>query len=199
MYNSENSIAIKLGVDKNPDSIKIIYFIKALVLIVHFFIYTVNRFNSALKLIFDFVLRQPLFNSVGSFFKKIFIFTETLFGVLPYLLKTDRIKVLKRKLFKLLLYALDTKSVGKRSIYMHRLQGNQTLFFRSTVIESTHVMETICKFNKYYSQILRHGKEHFPQVFNALFLLCLEGDMNELCYPVDNVSNLRTELFSDKR
>ena len=57
MYKSESGITFKLGLNDDSDGVKIVYFIKTLVLIIHLFVDAVNGFDSSLKCEIYMILR----------------------------------------------------------------------------------------------------------------------------------------------
>ena len=75
-----------------------------------------------------------------------------------------RLVIFQRKVIEFCLDLGNTKTLGNRSINIHRLSGLLFLLGRCHKLHRTHVVQTVCQFHDDNTDILRHRKEHLSQV-----------------------------------
>ena len=93
MYNSERSITFKLSVHDYTYGIKIVYLIKALVLVIHLFIYAVYRFDATFKRAFYAVFIHFFMNELSCLVYEITVFAELTLYIIAHLVIPYRIKI----------------------------------------------------------------------------------------------------------
>jgi len=110
-------------------------------------------------------------------FEKILALTVTVFNIFTHFVIADRVKILKRKVFKFVFDTLDTESMGKRCIDVHGLKRDGTLTAFALGGKRAHIVKPVGKLNENYAYVLGHGKEHFAKVLNAFILFVFKVDI----------------------
>ena len=107
---------------------------------------------------------------------------------------TNRVKVTERKVLHLLFNGCDTKSVSNRSVNLHSLKGDITALLLAHTLDSTHIMETVSKFDDNNADVITHSDEHFSQVLCLLLFPVTVFDFCKFCETVNKQGNICTEL-----
>ena len=106
-------IAQKLGVNDDTQSVKIVYLIELLTLIVHLFIDRIHALDTALQLEVNVVFGQLVGNLSACLFKEVAVDAVLAFNVIVDFIVADRVQIRQRQILKLMLDALHTEGVQK--------------------------------------------------------------------------------------
>ena len=166
MNYAKRRVAVLHSIHNYADSKEVVYLIECLVLIHHFLvngkIVLYTPADSGVNARFLYVLTD-LFLYI---FNEILSFLSLQGNLLIEHLVHIRLKILKGEIVKLDLNLADTEALGKRRVNIHGLAGFLYLLLGRLVLHGSHIVKSVGKLNKYNPDVLRHGKEHFPQVFS---------------------------------
>ena len=88
--------------------------------------------------------------------------------------------------------------MGQRRVDFHGLPGLLLLLLRRHVLEGTHVVQPVRQLDHDDADVLRHGKEHFPQILRLhLHLVSVVGQLSQFGHTVHQKSHLIRKLLSD--
>ena len=161
MDHSQSRIAVLYIVHQDPDCKKIIDLINGLALIDHFFIDAEEMLDPSVHLSLDPRILHMLLYLFHNPVDKILSFTFFQGNLVYQIVVHIRLQVFKRKIIQFHLDLRYTKAHGNGRINIHGLPGLFLLLFRTHVLQSTHIVETVRKLDQNYSDILCHGKKHF--------------------------------------
>ena len=151
---TEHGIAFKLGTHDYAQRVKVVYLIKALVLIIHLAVYAVYRFDAPLKHKVNIVLAQLGVHRCADVFDEVLILTVFFLDIVLDLCVSDGIEVEQSEVFKLLLDPLHTEAVSERCIYLHRFKRYGALFFLRFCAQCAHIVESVAELYKDDAYIL---------------------------------------------
>ena len=154
MYQAERGITFKLCINDYTHSVKIVYLVKALVLIIHLAIYAVSRLYSSLCLKMYFVLTKSFLNLTRNLFDKIGVLAVFLLNIALHLGISNWVKVGNTQIFKLLLYFLYTETVGKRRVNVHSFKSCRASFGVGLYRKRAHIVKSVAKLDEYNSDVL---------------------------------------------
>ena len=126
------------------------------------------------------VFRQLFRNERARVFQKIAVYAVFLLNVIIDLGISDRVEILQREIFQLLLDALHTKAMRQGRINVHGLKRRDTLFIFRLCGKGAHIMQAVAQLDKDHTDIFRHGKQHLAQVFHALFFFIGKRDVHKI-------------------
>ena len=192
---TECRIAFKLRLHNYTKRVEVVYLVKLLRLVVHFTVYTVYRFDSALKCERYIVLFKNIRNVFADVFNKVAVLPVFFLYMSRDLGVSYRVKVQKRKIFKLLLYALHTETVRKRRIHVHGLKRSRAALALRLCVKSAHVVQPVAELYKYDSYILGHGEKHTADVLHLRFFFILNVYIHHLCEAGYKHCHVGSELF----
>ena len=190
---AENRITFKLCIDDYTKSVKIVYFVKALILIIHLAVDAVNGFYSAFKREFNIILAQFRVHLISETFNKSEVLPVLFFDMVFYLLVPERVKVFKRKIFEFLLYPLHTEAVRKRRIHLHGFERDGSSFCLAFRKKRAHIMKSVTELYEYDAHVLRHGKKHLSEVLDMRLLFIFDLKPHYLRQSVNEHRDVLTE------
>ncbi len=194
--NSQNNIALGLGIYDNTQGIKIVNLVKALVLVVHFLINAVNRFDAPLQGKSNVVFTEFFFHRFANMVDKADIGAVLFLNVLADFRMSDRVQILQAQIFQFGFNLLHTQSVGKRCINMHGFQGGQTpLRFRFGT-QRAHVVQSVAELNENNANVLGHCQKHLPQTFDMCLFLVFNMQIDKFGQSVDQHGNIGAEQLA---
>src|SRR5208283_512289 len=94
-------------------------------------------------------------------------------------------KSLEAQVLGLRPHPANTEPVSEGSINVEGLPRDTSLFFLGQMFNGPHIMEPVGEFYEYDPHILRHGKEHFPEVLGLGVLFSLELNLRQFCQGID--------------
>ena len=184
MYKSKRRIAFKLCINDYSQSVKIVYLIKALIMVIHLVIDAVRRFDTALKRVGNMIFLKLFLYLCGNALYKIRALAVFILNIALHLGVSDRVKVGYTQIFKLLLDLLHTESVCERRVHVHGLKRCGTSLGIGLYRKRTHIVKSVTKLDKYNSYVLGHRKKHFTKIFDMRLFLVLDIKRYELCKSV---------------
>ena len=111
-------------------------------------------------------LNVRIFHMLFDFFynstNKLFPLTLSQSNLFYQIIINIRLQIFERKIIQLYLDLGNTKTHGNGSINIHGLSCLLLLFLRSHILQGTHIMKTVCKFDQNNADIFGHCKEHLP-------------------------------------
>ena len=107
------------------------------------------------------------------------------------------VEVFEREILKLPLHLLQTETVGDGRVDLHRFERFFELLLRDHVFHRAHVVQSVGDLDEDNADVLRHGHEHFAEVFHLLVLAARKLHAGELCNALDDVGDLGAELPGD--
>ena len=134
-----------------------------------------------------------LSNLIKKFLALLFFHREVILN----LLVCNRVKVAYSQILKFLLDCSDTETVSNRSVNLKGFERFFSLFMRRHMLECTHIVQSVRKFNNNYTDILVHGNKHFAYIFSLNFLTGGKRNLSQLCYAVNQQCHIVAEIFAD--
>ena len=114
-----------------------------------------------------------------------------------YLLVGLGVFVFEAEVLQLALDAVQSQSVGKRSIDVERLSGNLVLLVGKHRTEGAHVVQPVGHFDEDDADVLAHGEQQFLEVFGLTRGSVAEDTSRNLCQSVNNLGNLGAKDVGD--
>ena len=191
---SQHSINVTMRLHDTTNSNQIINLIKAFLLVTHLTKNRVDVFWTAIN-----ITDKPLFSCIGLNFidnlvHKCLTLAAFFLHHVGNLIKFYLVKVTESRVFQFPFDAADTQTVGQRSVNFHRFTRNALLLILTKMLESTHIVHTVCQLNQDYSDILRHGHKHLTVIFSQLLLVRLIFNLTKLGNTVYNIAYIRTKI-----
>ena len=175
----------------------IINLIKRNMLVLHLIPNRIRTLNSCLDFILYAKRVEGSTNRSGEVFEELLALLFRHRKLICDILIFFRMLILEAKVFKFSLYLVESKTVGERSIYIHRFASNLVLLVRSLRSQSAHVVQTVANLNQYHSDIVAHSEQQLLEVFGLSRSLVSEYTTTNLGKSVYNHSYLRTEDILD--
>ena len=194
---TECIIAVNHCINYNSYCIYIIDFLKVLAFNIDLTEDTVNGFNSGgnLHIIHNRLKFSP---DLGFYILEENIALARFHGKrVLYFLISDRVKIVNCQILKFVLNASYTETMGDGGVNFKSFKRFFSLLIRRHMLECSHIMESVGKFNNYHTHILIHGDEHFSYVFCLNFLFGGERNFAEFCNSVNKGCDLLAEICSD--
>ena len=161
---SQRSVTVFHRIYNDPDCEQIIDLIHGFILVDHLFIYTEEMFHSTV----DFRLNVRIFHMSGDLIhdllNELLSLCLSRIDLFHQIIEYFRLRVFQCQVIQLCLYFRNTKPLRDRRVDVHGLFRLFLLLLRPHILQSPHIMQTVCKFNNDNADIFCHSKEHFPKV-----------------------------------
>ena len=105
-----------------------------------------------------------------------------------------RLKIFKRQIFQFPLKAPNAQTIGQGRENIHGFLGNSALFFRSQMLQSSHIVQAIGQFHHNHPNVLGHRQKHSPEIFRLLLFFTREIKLRKLRDPFHQKSHFCTKL-----
>ena len=102
---------------------------------------------------------------------------------------------MESEVLQFLLHGSYTEAVSYGSVDIHCFESGVPLLFERTVFQCAHIVETVAELDYHYADILRHCKEYLSDILSLLLLLAGGGNLAQLCYSVNEQSNVLSETL----
>ena len=99
------------------------------------------------------------------------------------------------QILKLLFCGSNTQAVSYRCINFKCFKRNITSFLRCHKLKRTHIVKSVRKLYDDYSYIVRHGKQHFSDIFRLLLLFCRKRNSAKFCNAVNEACDFLAKLL----
>ena len=173
MDHTECRITVFDCIYKNANCKQIVNLIDRLVLVDHFFIYTKEMFDTSINLSFDCSFIHMLLDLFDNVIYKFLPLALTQGYFIDKIIVYIWLQIFQGEIIQFDFDLGNTETHCDRRIDIHRFTGFFLLFFRSHILQSTHIVKPVCKFNQNDTDIFCHCKEHFTKVFCLqLYFVC---------------------------
>ena len=184
MDDAEGGIALQLRVHDDADGVEVVDLVEALVLLEHLAVDRIDGLHAAFEGEVDVVFLE-LFRHVGAgVFDEVLVLTVLALDVARDLRVADGIEVGQREVFELLLDALHAETVRERRVDVHGLERRGPPLRLRLHAERAHVVQAVAELDEDHADVLRHGEQHFADVFDVRLFLVLDVDDLHLGQPV---------------
>ena len=156
-------------INKDTNCKQIIDLIDRLVLIDHLFIDAEEMFDTSVNLCFDRSFVHMLLDLFDNIVYKFLTFTLSQSHFIYKIIVYIRFQIFQGEIIQFDFDLGNTEAHRNRRINIHRLACFFLLFFRSHILQGTHVVKSVCKLDQNNTDILCHRKEHLTKIFCLQF------------------------------
>ena len=199
VHHAQTVVAVDHGVNDDAHGVNIIDFIERsrLALHEHFAVDAVNALDSAVDLGFDAALVNALDDALADIGQKL-VALSALAGELFFnFMVTDRIQKADGEILQFLLHRTNTQTVRDGRVDFNGFQRLVALLLFRHEAQGAHIVQAIRQLDDDHADIVRHGDEHFAQIFRLLLFFGAQLDLAQLGHAVDQRSDVFAELFFD--
>ena len=160
MDNTKSCITVLHSIYNDTYSKQVINLINGFILIDHLLIDAEEMLHTAIHLCPDIGILHMLLYLFHDRINKFLTGAFAKGNLFNQIIVDIRLQILKRKIIQFHLDLGNTKPHSNRSIDIHGFPCLLLLFLRSHILQGTHIMKTVCKFDQDNADILSHCKEH---------------------------------------
>ena len=135
----------------------------------------------------DTIIRHYIFDHRGKFLQTLCISRLVFFQRLLHLRIFQRTTITHAQIFQFCLNGIKSETICQRSIKIVCLAGYFHLLVSTHTVESSHIVHTVGKLNKYRTYIILHRIKHLLEIIqllghDILILLLLGDDIYQKCH-----------------